>query len=124
MITHKNITNFILGEKEYINFSPEKTMVSVTTFCFDIFALEIWGSLTSGMKLVLASDMEQLSPIPLIELCKKHHVNMIQTTPSRFSGLLTACDSKEFWGQFSDIMIGRRTIPSNPFREATKMYKC
>lgn len=111
MISHKNITNFILGEKKHINFSKDKTMVSVTTFCFDIFALEIWGALTSGMKLVLASDIEQLSPIPLKELCKKNHVNMIQTTPSRFSILFAVTENTDFWNQFSDIMVGGEPFP-------------
>ncbi len=109
-ISHKNIVNFILGEKQYINFSPNKTMISVTTFCFDIFALEIWGALTSGMKLVLANDMEQLSPLPLKNLCEKHNVSMIQTTPSRFSTLFAITENTNFWKQFTDIMVGRRNF--------------
>jgi len=97
----------LLGLKEKISFTPDKTLVSVTTFCFDIFALEIWGSLTSGMKLVLANDMEVLSPLPLKELCIKHGVSVIQTTPSRISMLLAITEDSDFWEQFSDIMIGK-----------------
>ena len=112
MITHQNITNFILGEKQYIDFSFDKVMVSVTTICFDIFALELWGALTSGMTLVLASDAEQLAPFKLKELCIKNHVNMIQTTPSRYNALFSDISEGDvFWKNFSDIMVGGEGFP-------------
>lgn len=111
MITHKNINNFIISEKNLIDFSPNKVMVSVTTICFDIFALEIWCSLCSGMKVVLASDLEQLSPNLLRDLCLKHNVSMIQTTPSRFSALLTASDNLDFLENLTDIMVGGEPFP-------------
>lgn len=111
MLTHQNINNFITAEKQHIDFSPNKVMVSVTTICFDIFALEIWCSLTSGMKVVLANDSEQMSPILLKELCKKHNVNMIQTTPSRFSTLLANTNSLDFLDNFTDIMVGGEPFP-------------
>lgn len=112
MITHQNIVNFILGEKKYIDFSKNKVMVSVTTICFDIFALEIWGALTSGIKLVLASDVEQISPLKLKELCEKNNVTMIQTTPSRYSAILTDIDKDApFWNMFTDLMVGGESFP-------------
>ena len=111
MLTHQNINNFILGVKNLISFSPSKVMVSVTTICFDIFALEIWCSLTSGTKLVLANDKEQMSPILLKELCLKHNVNMIQTTPSRFSTLLADSSNSDFLNNFTDIMVGGEPFP-------------
>ncbi|MBR3162540.1 MAG: amino acid adenylation domain-containing protein [Clostridia bacterium] len=113
MITHQNISNFILAEKQHIDFTPNKVMVSVTTICFDIFALELWCSLTSGMKLVLANDNEQMSPIALKELCEKYNVNMIQTTPSRFSILLFYNDDLSFLNNFSDIMVGGEAFPKS-----------
>lgn len=111
MITHKNINNFVVAEKKLIDFSPDKVMISVTTICFDIFALEIWCSLTSGMKVVLASDLEQLSPNLLRKLCVKNNVSMIQTTPSRFTALLSDVDNLEFLNNFTDIMVGGEPFP-------------
>lgn len=113
MITHKNINNFVLSEKKLIDFSPSKTMVSVTTICFDIFALELWCSLTSGMKLVLASDAEQSSPKLLQALCINNNVNMIQTTPSRYATILGDFSNKKFLKSFTDIMVGGEPFPDN-----------
>ena len=48
MLTHKNVHNFIVGMMQHIDFNSNKTMVSLTTICFDIFGLELWCSLTNG----------------------------------------------------------------------------
>ena len=113
MVTHKNINNFILAVKQLIDFSESKVMLSVTTICFDIFALEIWGSLTSGIKLVLANDEEQLSPNLLRTLCLKNKVNMVQTTPSRYSTVLLGADNLDFFDNFTDIMVGGEAFPKS-----------
>lgn len=113
MITHKNISNFIQAEKQVIDFASDKTMVSVTTICFDIFALEAWCTLSSGMKLVVATDSEQSSPELLLELCKKHNVNMIQTTPSRYSAIINNFSDKNFTKNLTDVMVGGEPFPNS-----------
>lgn len=110
MLKHKNITNFLLGTKKIIDFNQDKTMVSVTTICFDIFVLEFWGSLTSGMSLVIANELEQNSSKDLNEICKKYSVNMIQTTPSRFSTFMQDNKNIYFLKNMSDIMVGGESI--------------
>ena len=72
MLTHKNLHNFINGMKQLISFSSNKVMVSLTTICFDIFGLELWCSITSGLTLVLANEKEQNMPELLNELCIKN----------------------------------------------------
>ena len=111
MVTHKNVHNFILGMKNKIDFNENKTMVSLTTICFDIFGLEIWCSLTSGMKLVIANEFEQNNADLLSDLCLKNNVNMIQTTPSRFNMLLNNNGSKEFLKTITDILVGGESVP-------------
>lgn len=110
MLKHKNITNFLLGAKKVIDFSFDKVMVSITTVCFDIFVLEFWGSLTSGMTLVIANEYEQNSAKALNKLCRKYLVNMIQTTPSRFSEFITDNKNIGFLKIMKDIMVGGEPI--------------
>ena len=69
IITNKNLSNFFYGMKQNIDFNKNKNMVSVTTICFDIFGLELWCSLLSGMSLILANEEEQNSPVLLNQLC-------------------------------------------------------
>ena len=96
MVTNRNLNNFVKGMKEIIEFVPNKNMVSVTTVCFDIFGLEMWCTLTSGMTLVLANENEQNMPALLNKLCLENNVNMIQTTPSRFSTIFENKENLEF----------------------------
>lgn len=113
MLSHKNLHNFIIGMKQIIDFNENKVMVSLTTICFDIFGLELWCSITSGLTLVLANEREQNIPHELNKLCLKNHVNMIQTTPSRYMNLLSDKDNLEFLKEITDIMVGGESLPEN-----------
>ena len=118
-ITNKNLNNFIKGMKKLINFDSNKTMVSVTTICFDIFGLEMWCSLTSGMTLVVANEVEQNTPALLNKLCLENKVNMIQTTPSRYSVVFEDKSNLRFLENVTEILIGGEAI-SNRILENMK----
>ena len=105
-ISHKNLGNFVNGMKHEISFTRKKTMVSVTTICFDIFGLEFWCSLCCGLKLVIANEEEQNSPELLNKLCLNNNVNIIQTTPSRFSTIFEEKANLEFFKNITDILVG------------------
>lgn len=112
MLTNKNVVNYLYGLYEEINFTQEKTMVSVTTICFDIFVTEFWGSLLHGLTLVIANEKEQNIPYDLNKLCKKYKVNMLQTTPSRFSMLISE-NQISFLKSITDLMLGGEALPKN-----------
>ncbi len=109
-ISHKNVNNFIATVSRKINFLGN--IVSVTTFCFDIFVLESLLPLQIGQTVVLASDEEQNSPQKLNTLCMKYNVSMLQTTPSKMS-LLLYDTSLEFIKNLKVVMVGGEPFPSN-----------
>lgn len=113
MLTHKNVNNFINGMKNIIDFSPEKVIVSLTTICFDIFGLELWCSLASGLTVVLANEKEQTDVYQLNCLCLKNNVNMIQTTPSRYLALLSGGKNLEFTNNITDVLVGGESLTHN-----------
>ena len=104
-LKHKNINNFILGISNKINFSKDKTIVSVTTICFDIFVLESWLPLQRGMTIVLANEQEQNDQILLNSLCLENKVNMIQTTPSRMKKLTSNVEYCVYFKYITEIDI-------------------
>ena len=106
IITNKNLSNFFYGMKQNIDFNKNKNMVSVTTICFDIFGLELWCSLLSGMSLILANEEEQNSPVLLNQLCLKNNANIIQTTPSRFSVIFENKDNLDFMKNITELLVG------------------
>ena len=113
MLKHKNLINFLVGTKNVIDFNSEKTMISITTICFDIFALEFWGALTTGMTLVLANEVEQNNSEALNKVCIENGVTMIQTTPSRYKALLENEKNNQFIKKMTDILIGGESLPES-----------
>ena len=109
--------------KEIIEFVPNKNMVSVTTVCFDIFGLEMWCTLTSGMTLVLANENEQNMPALLNKLCLENDVNMIQTTPSRFSTIFENKENLEFVKNITDILVGGESIGNKLLSKMQRLTK-
>lgn len=122
-ITNRNLNNFIKGMKEKIDFNQDKTMVSVTTICFDIFGLEMWCSLTSGLTLVVANELEQNMPALLNKLCLENKVNMIQTTPSRYSVIFEAKDNLQFLDNITEILVGGETVNEKTLSNIKKYSK-
>lgn len=120
-LKHKNINNFILGMSNKINFSKDKTIVSVTTICFDIFVLESWLPLQRGMTIVLANEQEQNDQILLNSLCLENKVNMIQTTPSRMKKLTSNIEYCVYFKYITDILVGGESFPYTLLKHLKKV---
>lgn len=110
-ITHKNVNNFIKGTMAEIKF--DKVIVSVTTICFDIFVLESILPLENGLTIIMANETEQTIPEALNKLCLKNKVTMLQTTPSKFSLLISDEGSLDFLKELKVIMLGGEAFPYN-----------
>lgn len=110
VLTHKNVNNFIEATTSKIKF--DGSIVSVTTFCFDIFVLESLLPLQKGLTIVLADEEEQNIPKLLNKICLKNNVTMIQTTPSRMS-LLLSDSSFTYIKNLKTIMLGGEPFPNN-----------
>ncbi|WP_336604367.1 amino acid adenylation domain-containing protein, partial [Paenibacillus sp. MMS18-CY102] len=113
MLEHRSVVNLIEAICEKIDFSPGKTILSVTTISFDIFVLETLLPLTAGVRIVLASGVEQTDPARLSDLIMENQVNMIQMTPSRMQMLLQTPQHMNCIQVLSEIMIGGEALPSS-----------
>lgn len=120
-LKHQNINNFILGMCDRVNFSKEKTIVSVTTICFDIFVLESWLPLQKGMTIVLANEEEQNDQVLLNNLCLENGVNIIQTTPSRMKKLTANIEYCTYFRSITDILVGGESFPSTLLEHLKKV---
>lgn len=111
MLSHKNVNNFITGMANIINFSANKTIVSVTTISFDIFVLETLLPLQKGLKIIIANEDEQMNVNLFNKLCTKNDVNIIQTTPSRFQFLISDSNQLDYLNNVTDILVGGESFP-------------
>ena len=120
IIKNKNLTNFLIGINQKLNLTYEDNFVSITTISFDIFGLELYGSLTNGSTLVLADDEECVNGIKLKELCNSQHVNVIQSTPTKMRLII---DSIKGLSSIEKIILGGECLDKNLFFKIKSCFK-
>ncbi len=108
LLKQLGVVNFIQSIPEIIPIK-EKTIVSITTMCFDIFVFESLVPVCSGMTIVLANNEEQNNPLLLNKLCLENKVQILQTTPSKFRFLMT--DNLEYIKKLEIISILGEPFP-------------
>lgn len=105
MIPHRAVHNFIVGASNKINYK-NKTVISQTTVCFDVFVLESLLPLTTGLKVVIADESEVKIPDLLKQLIIKENVNVIHTTPGKLKALLNSEAYLDSFTKLTDIITG------------------
>lgn len=118
MLKQSSVINFIYSMYSKMPLK-DKTIVSITTMCFDIFVFESLLPLCTGMKVVMASNEEQNNPILLNKLCLKNKVQVIQTTPSKFKLLMT--DNLEYLKNLEVISLAGEQFPLDLLKSIKKV---
>ena len=113
MIEQRALVNFVRAMAEQVDFASHKSILALTTICFDIFILETLLPLTCGQRIVLANEDEQMNPALLLELLKNGDIQMVQMTPSRMQALLNETGSAQALAGLTDILIGGEAVPQN-----------
>ena len=115
-LTHKalsNLTNYCNNYVEYLKDGTYRTIVSITTICFDIFIFETLISLQKGLKLVIANEDEKNVPSILNNLIKKHDITIIQSTPSRMQFLVENLNDIPSLNKLKFITLAGEQLPIN-----------
>jgi amino acid adenylation domain-containing protein len=80
---HRGIARLLFGQ-DWIHFGPDEVILQAAALSFDVSAMEIWGALLHGGRLVLYP-----SPVPtvqeLAEVIRRHGVTTLWLTPSVFN---------------------------------------
>ncbi|MGX9378451.1 non-ribosomal peptide synthase/polyketide synthase [Pseudomonas sp. JQ36] len=88
MVRHAALSNFVASMIEQPGICAADRMLSLTTFSFDIFGLEIYGPLLAGACVVLTGKDVHQDPQAVLELIDRHAVTTLQATPSTWRMLL------------------------------------
>ncbi|MFJ2685159.1 non-ribosomal peptide synthase/polyketide synthase [Pseudomonas sp. NPDC087342] len=88
MVRHAALCNFVESMVDQPGLNPQDRMLSLTTFSFDIFGLEIYGPLLAGARVVLTGKDVHQDPQAVLELIERHGVSVLQATPSTWRMLL------------------------------------
>ncbi|WP_448724800.1 non-ribosomal peptide synthase/polyketide synthase [Pseudomonas farris] len=88
MVRHQALVNFVVSMVKEPGIDAQDRMLSLTTFSFDIFGLEIYGPLLSGARVVLVDKQTAQDPQALLEMIRQQAVTVVQATPSTWRMLL------------------------------------
>ena len=80
-ITQRNLVNFLYSMQREPGLGEGDTLLSLTTICFDIAALELFLPLVSGASLIIKSREASLSPSSIIETIDSSKASVVQATP-------------------------------------------
>ena len=83
MICHENICNQAQNPK-----SNYDSLLCITTISFDVSVDDILTSLSNGLKLILADDIQIRNITELIKLIDENKPEVLEITPSRFASYL------------------------------------
>ncbi|EIU1412808.1 non-ribosomal peptide synthase/polyketide synthase [Pseudomonas aeruginosa] len=91
MVRHRALTNFVCSIARQPGMLARDRLLSVTTFSFDIFGLELYVPLARGASVLLASREQAQDPEALLDLVERQGVTVLQATPATWRML---CDSE------------------------------
>lgn len=123
MIEHRNVINFIKGITDRIEFTPEKSILALTTVSFDISGLETLLPLTCGSKVFIGEEEQQKNTKALHLVITQNDINMLQMTPSRMRMLLNDDESVACLANVKEIMIGGEACPEALLKEVKAVTK-
>ena len=120
LIGHSALAYFIRATLECLPFDKNDAVLSVTTCSFDIFLAEIMWPLTTGARLVLASEEEKNDPRLINEKIKYSACNVFQTTPSRLKWMYL-CGAYDGLSQIEKILVGGEMFPHDLLKKLNKL---
>ncbi|MFJ9692891.1 amino acid adenylation domain-containing protein [Kitasatospora sp. NPDC101183] len=82
LISHRNLANLVAHFAGELACTPDTSTLWMTTFSFDISALELFVPLTTGGRIVVAPDDARVDGGRLLEVLDKHAVDLVQATPT------------------------------------------
>ena len=113
-VPHRAVVNFLLSMHMRPGLDSQSRLLAVTTPSFDIHVLELFGPLTVGGTVVLASREDTLDGHRLRDLIDSCDVNCMQATPTTWRQLLASgwADAPHF-----EALVGGEPLPRDLLRE-------
>ena len=116
MISHKNLSNYVLdgsnlATNEYRIIKGKVSSCSFASFAFDASLQEECVVLSHGYQAVIASEEEIENPLLLSETLKKYGVNIMFLTPSYVSNVLDVSEFIEALRNFQVLDMGAEAVP-------------
>ncbi|MDR7341665.1 amino acid adenylation domain-containing protein [Pantoea alhagi] len=120
MIRQAAVINTLLSVQEWVGFQRDHTLLALTTYCFDISAIELFLPLISGACCVIADDATTRDASRLVETIAELKPDFVPGTPATFTLMF-----KLNWKNQEKVKIICAGEPiSNYLKEKFDRYSC
>ena len=115
MISHENICNQVSNPK-----STYDSLLCITTISFDVSVDDILTSLSNGLRLILADDVQIKNVPKLIKLIDENKPEILDITPSRLASYLEVKDFCSVISCLKCIFIGGEKFSAKVYEDLRK----
>jgi len=115
MISHENICNQVSNPK-----STYDSLLCITTISFDVSVDDILTSLSNGLKLIFADDVQIKNVPELIKLIDVNKPEVLEITPSRLASYLEVKEFCKVMSCFNCIFMGGEQFSAKVFEDLRK----
>ena len=88
LLTHKGLTNVILGLQKKIDFKSGNKLLLVTTIIFDLAQADIFLPLITGGEIILTTNDEAKDGNALLKLIKDRQIDYLEASPATYKYML------------------------------------
>ncbi|MBC6973014.1 amino acid adenylation domain-containing protein [Bacillus sp. Xin] len=110
VVPMQSLSNFLLAMQDQFALHVNDRLLAVTTFAFDISALEIYLPLISGASVQVAQKETVQDSSALTEIIQKKDITIMQATPTLWHALVTDYPEKLIGLK---VLVGGEALPSN-----------
>ncbi|MFF4045018.1 amino acid adenylation domain-containing protein, partial [Streptomyces sp. NPDC001816] len=128
--THRGVVNRLSDSQRYIRLTSDDVVLQKTTAGFDVFAWEIFGTLMTGARLVVATRGGHRDPLYLGRMIVEHGVTVVDFVPSMLAlvleeGGLAGCTTLRTiacGGEEMPVPLAKRLLEELPGIEIYNQY--
>ncbi|WP_432006444.1 daptomycin non-ribosomal peptide synthetase DptA [Streptomyces parvus] len=119
-IAESSLRAFLADAVRRHDLTPHDRLLAVTTVGFDIAGLELFAPLLAGAAIVLADEDAVRDPASITSLCARHHVTVVQATPSWWRAMLDGAPADAAARlKHVRILVGGEPLPADLARVLT-----
>ena len=118
ILTHRGLVNFAYhnlviypGKCEYDN------SISINTISFDMFMCETITPMVVGITVHIATEKQQVDQTLFAEYVKKHNIQILQTTPTRYKILTADKTNLDYLDTFKALLLSGEPFTSDIYYE-------
>jgi len=96
MIENHSIVNLINWVNTRFEINESDRLLFITSMCFDLSVYDIFGTLSSGASMVIATKEQVQDPEEIMRIMKEKHITFWDSVPSTFNYILDSFQDKDW----------------------------